>query len=112
MHVYTQKQKSGGGGVGAAPAAASKPAGGNANVDVAQAMAWKPRQCKFTYTQKDAALYALSVGVAKNPLCDKQLPFVYENAAEFKVRGCSCSFFGTCCGGNVVELRACECEQD
>jgi len=78
--AYLEAQKSSGGGVSA------KPAAGNANVDLAKAMQWKPPQCKYTYTQKDTSLYALSVGVgAKNQVCGKQLPFVYENSAEYKV---------------------------
>jgi len=47
-------------------------------------LAYKFPETKYSYTTKDVALYALTVGAAKNPIDDKQLSFVYENHQEFR----------------------------
>lgn len=36
----------------------------------------------FEYTERDAALYALSVGACDDPLDEKDLPLVYEMAGD------------------------------
>jgi hypothetical protein len=42
-------------------------------VDLKTALVHTVPPAKFSYTHKDVALYALSVGVARNPLCENQL---------------------------------------
>jgi acyl dehydratase len=37
---------------------------------------------KFTYGQRDVMLYALSIGLGADPLDERELPFVYENALK------------------------------
>jgi hypothetical protein len=68
----------------AAPAA-TKPAGKSESVDVAAAMAHKFQPTKSTYTDKDAMLYALGVGVRPDPAKADDLLFVYENHPNFRV---------------------------
>ena len=36
----------------------------------------------FSYTDRDSILYALSIGVGRDPVDPKELPFVYEQGAE------------------------------
>ena len=64
----------------------SKSLGGNEFIDVDQALGYEFPPQKFSYDDKDVALYALGVGAAQNPLDPTELQFVYENAGPgFKV---------------------------
>jgi len=55
-------------------------------VDVKQAVGHAYEPLSVTYTEKDVALYALSVGIcSKDPLDSSQLQFVYENHTPFRV---------------------------
>lgn len=47
-------------------------------VDVNQALNHQFKPTSFTYTQRDAALYALSIGAAADPLDEEALRYVYE----------------------------------
>ena len=38
----------------------------------------------FSYTDKDAMFYALSVGMGSDPLDDRELPFVYEQGVPLR----------------------------
>ena len=50
----------------------------NEFVDVAKAMSYQFKPEVYSFTERDASLYALSVGAAKDPLDPKELQFVYE----------------------------------
>jgi len=57
---------------------------GNEHVDLDKVLGYEFPVGKFSYDEKDVALYALSVGSAKNPLEESELNFVYENAPSFQ----------------------------
>ena len=81
VNANLEKIKAGG---AVASSAASAPK--NDAVDVATALAAKFPPAHYAYTNRDAALYALSVGVSQNgPACASQLSYVYENSPEFRV---------------------------
>jgi len=44
--------------------------------------AWKFSDVRQTYTEKDAILYALSIGLGQDPLDSRQLTFVYETGLK------------------------------
>lgn len=46
---------------------------------------WKFAEVEQTYTEKDAILYALGIGMGADPTDAGQLDFLYENSADFKV---------------------------
>eukprot|EP01027_Heterolobosea_sp_BB2_P009093 GEZU01013445.1.p1 GENE.GEZU01013445.1~~GEZU01013445.1.p1 ORF type:complete len:427 (-),score=97.02 GEZU01013445.1:139-1419(-) len=45
---------------------------------------------EFSFTQRDVAMYALSIGAARDPLNPSELKFVYENSPDF----CTLPFMG------------------
>lgn len=49
-------------------------------IDVAALAALEIRDMPFTYGERDTMLYALSVGMGRDPLDANELPFVYEGA--------------------------------
>lgn len=51
---------------------------GNTAVDLGKALAYEFEPKDVVYTERDASLYALSVGAAADPLDESELPFVYE----------------------------------
>ena len=53
-------------------------------VDAAKVTGYKFPDVTVHYEQKDAVLYALGVGAAKDPLNKSDLKFVYENHDEFQ----------------------------
>src|ERR1043166_1834369 len=52
-------------------------------IDYDEMMQMKGEGLETRYTDKDAILYALGVGFMRDPLDEKELPFVYEN--ELKI---------------------------
>jgi len=49
-------------------------------LDPDRLLAWPFEEVEQTYTVKDAIIYALGVGFGFNPLDEKQLPYVFEEA--------------------------------
>ena len=49
-------------------------------IDVAALRALEIRDMRFTFSERDTMLYALSVGMGANSLDAAELPFVYEGA--------------------------------
>lgn len=49
-------------------------------LDFASAMAAKSDGLAYAYTDAQTMLYALAIGIGRNPLDDRELPFVYEKA--------------------------------
>jgi (3R)-3-hydroxyacyl-CoA dehydrogenase / 3a,7a,12a-trihydroxy-5b-cholest-24-enoyl-CoA hydratase / enoyl-CoA hydratase 2 len=62
----------------------SSVSGKSENVDPEQILKHTFAAYKSTYTTRDVALYALSVGAAQNQLDDQELSFVYENHPQFQ----------------------------
>ncbi|HTJ85398.1 MAG TPA: SDR family NAD(P)-dependent oxidoreductase [Polyangiaceae bacterium] len=58
--------------------AQKKSRGGNELIDLDQAWGYEFPPVEASYTERDLALYALSVGAAENPLDASELNFVYE----------------------------------
>ena len=65
----------------ATPSATS---GKSENVDPEQVLAHRFAPYTSSYTTKDVALYALSIGAAQNQLDDQELSFTYENHPSFQ----------------------------
>ena len=53
-------------------------------LDYDELMATTVLDLPLSYTDKDAILYALSIGMGRNATDPKELPFVYEQGAEFR----------------------------
>lgn len=59
---------------------------GNEFVDLEKALGYQFKPTQYSYTERDASLYALSIGAAANALDDNDLQFVYElNRGGFNV---------------------------
>eukprot|EP01094_Clydonella_sp_ATCC50884_P005741 TRINITY_DN146_c0_g1_i1.p1 TRINITY_DN146_c0_g1~~TRINITY_DN146_c0_g1_i1.p1 ORF type:complete len:1053 (+),score=460.20 TRINITY_DN146_c0_g1_i1:365-3160(+) len=69
---------------GASTSAAAPADEGNEHVKPSRVLAHKFSKSTFTYTNRDVALYALSIGAAENQLDDEELSFVYENHPNFR----------------------------
>ena len=44
---------------------------------------WPFKESEQTYTQKDTILYSLGIGIGYDPLDERQLNYVYEEASGF-----------------------------
>jgi 3-hydroxyacyl-CoA dehydrogenase/3a,7a,12a-trihydroxy-5b-cholest-24-enoyl-CoA hydratase len=60
----------------------SKSQGGNEFIDVDAALGYEFPPTTSSYDERDLALYALSVGAARDPLDTKELRYVYENHGD------------------------------
>ncbi len=59
---------------------------GNEFVDLDQALGYQFKPTEYSYTERDASLYALSVGAAVDAVDERELQFVYElNRSGFRV---------------------------
>jgi 3-hydroxyacyl-CoA dehydrogenase/3a,7a,12a-trihydroxy-5b-cholest-24-enoyl-CoA hydratase len=56
--------------------------GGNEFIDVDAALGFEFPPARGGYTQRDVSLYALGVGAGRDPMDGRELPLVYEGAAE------------------------------
>ena len=66
------------------PAMRAKP--GNEFVDLEQALGYQFQPTEYSYSEREASLYALSVGAAADAVDEKELQFVYElNRSGFRV---------------------------
>ena len=63
---------------------AKQQSAGNEFVQPDKVVGFQFQPMAFSYTEKDVAFYALSIGAAANPLDDSELSFVYENHANFQ----------------------------
>lgn len=63
---------------------AASAAAGSENVDPSKVLGFKFNDLTSEYSEKDVALYALSIGAARDPLDDSELSFVYENHGSFR----------------------------
>lgn len=52
--------------------------GGNEYIDVDEALGYEFPESSYTYDERDAAIYALGVGAAKDPTSEADLQLVYE----------------------------------
>jgi len=57
---------------------------GNEYVQPDKVVGFQFQPMSFTYTEKDVAFYALSIGACANPMDDSELAFVYENHPNFQ----------------------------
>jgi acyl dehydratase len=54
-------------------------------IDYEKIKNWPIADAEQTYTEKDAILYAMGLGLGTDPTDPKQLKFLYENAEDFQV---------------------------
>ncbi len=54
-------------------------------IDYDNLINWEFPEVEHTYTEKDAMLYALGIGMGADPVDTQQLDFLYENSPDFKV---------------------------